>query len=473
MGQVHYPRAWVRAHVRVEDVGQPDPDRLIKLPHPPIELEVVENKWSEANTFRAVVDLEDFPLDPRIIRGVTFEVFLADAGSLDPDFWQKQSLDQMRSHAVCLGVVDEIQTRIDDDWRKTTLKGRDYTAYFLDVETEGKPVAYTGEDGAKLTLLEVLEKIKEQIPNAEAITFDVDPDVPTLYPADYHTRGTDEKLSTRKKRQGESAWEAMLELCLEGGLILYVELDKIRVRRPTTIFVNQGQDESTWWTWTLGQNLKSLQTSRNMGRQHGINVRVTSYCPDGDGGEKIRHANWPKNPVAKLETPASAVADDGEKQQKKTPKVVFTPYLVRGITSAAQLEVIAEQLYNLLRHHELEGEFETDDMVDSNDRPVMGLHYGDPVVFDFSEAFHSVLTLDRAEQVERLLAVGYDEETAQSVARALKSQTIPFYAHTIRHDFRSEDDGGYSLRVEIRSRKQVDYKLDADGNVVKDTGEET
>ena len=135
MSKIHYPRAWVQVHIRLEDMNQPDPDRLITLPHPPQTLEVTRNKWSEADTFKAVVDLEDFPLDPRIIRGVTFEAFIADAGSLDPAFWEKQSHENFVRHAVFAGIVDEISTEIDDDWRKTTLKGRDYTAYLLDVET--------------------------------------------------------------------------------------------------------------------------------------------------------------------------------------------------------------------------------------------------------------------------------------------------------------------------------------------------
>jgi hypothetical protein len=99
------------------------------------------------------------------------------------------------------------------------------------------------------------------------------------------------------------------------------------------------------------------------------------------------------------------------------------------------------------------------------------MRYGDPVVFDFSEAFHSVLSLDRAEQVQRLLEVGYDKKTAESVAHALKSKTVPFYIHSITHTFSGVDEGGYSMKAEIRSRKQVDYKLDADGNVVKSTEE--
>src|SRR5262245_11803790 len=102
---LHYPTAFVRLSMRLEELGPPEPDRIITLEYFPISLTVHRNRWNEADKIEAVVDFEDFPLDPRILRGVTIEAFLADAKSLDTDFWEKQDgANLVAENAIFAGV---------------------------------------------------------------------------------------------------------------------------------------------------------------------------------------------------------------------------------------------------------------------------------------------------------------------------------------------------------------------------------
>jgi len=448
----HFPTAWLKVHLRLEPVGQPDPDRLIRLEGVPSKLAVTKNDWNTADTFTAELDLEDFPFDPAIVRGATVEAFIADAGSLDPGFWPRQTLDQMRSHAVILGVVDKIENVFDEEARKVKLSGRDYTAYFLDAEMLPGPISFM-EGTRKLTFVEVIERIIAEHPNAKDLKVVADPDVLAICPADYKARGEDPETGSRKRREGEVIWEALQEIALEAGCIVYVELDQVRIRLPETIFVDQSLDESLFWRWILGKNVTSFSMRRLMGRQHGIRVLVSSYDVDG---KRTLSAFWPENPLeaTKAEISAAPLLDE-EKRETSSRQGDATPFAVRNIKSQTQLTAIAKSLFELLRHHETEGEIETDDMVDSRGRSVVEIGFGDPVIFDVSEGLASIVTLDRSGQIQALIEKGYDRITAQDVATALNAQRVPFYFKMIEHRWGSDDGEGYTFRAEIRARRQV------------------
>jgi hypothetical protein len=458
VGHLHYPTALVRLFLRLNDFGQPNPDEIMELAATPVEYTVERNHYNEADTATVTVDFEDFPFDARIVRGGTLLLYQADAGSPDPDFWEKQTRDQLMTHGIFAGVVDEAKTVFDDEWRRCEFKCRDYTAYFLDVSQDPAPISYV-KDGQKVSLGEILKKVIEQIPNAKAIVPWPDDGINLdgIFPADYKVNGTDPKLGKRNKKEGETAWEALQHLFLEAGLVLYVERDVIRVRKPSTILLDQSIDEDLFFRFAIGANLSKLESRRQMGRQHGINVQVVSV--NDDKPERLV-AIAPEDPKEsqKAELPAVPMTGDAEPLKKPTTqRGAATPYAINGITDQAVLQEIANQLYELLRHHELEGEVETDDMVDSRGRSVNELQYGEPIVFDVAGHFRSLIALDRASAARHLLERGYPAKEAEQIATALDSQRVPFYVHAVAHHFSSEDDGGYDLRVEFRSRKELDF----------------
>lgn len=478
-GKHYYPTALVRLHVRLNDVGQSNPDELILLEFPPVELQVTVNHWNEADTIDVTVDYEDFPIDPRIVRGITVEAFIANQeAGIDPHFWEKESAspERMREWWVFAGVVDEISNAFDtEDGRRTKLRGRDYTAYFLDSQMPSEPIAYV-RGGRKRTLAEILEEIIRDRVETRDLELVVADGIPDLYPADYKDHGTDVELGKRHKRRGETVWEAMQDLAQEAGLIVYVELDRVVLRAPHTIFLREGMDPDNFYRWVLGQNVKAVEPKRQMGRQQQINVRVISYLP-GEG--KTLTATAPREPQAADRIPARRLLLDptrgrreftpeerdalreadrsGELTGGEPPREVHVrTYQFRGIASQTQLQRIADDLYELHIYHDLELEFETDDLEDSDGDSVLQLRFGDPLVFDADEGFRSILALSAAEQTERLIAKGYPREAAEAFATALNQLSVPFYVHAVDHHFRTGDGGGYALKVAARGRKQVE-----------------
>jgi len=76
-----YPTGLLRLHLLLDDLGQPDPDVLMApVEVTPISWVVERNAYDEADTAEFVLEANDFPFDPRIIKGATVEFFQADSG---------------------------------------------------------------------------------------------------------------------------------------------------------------------------------------------------------------------------------------------------------------------------------------------------------------------------------------------------------------------------------------------------------
>lgn len=463
----YYPTALVRFHVRLNNVGQENPDDLLLLQFPVVDLRVHVNHFNEADKIHVRVDYEDFPIDPRILRGATIEAFIANSeAGIDPHFWEKQSPEDMHEKwAVFAGVADEIETSLDsDEGRSFEVRGRDYTALFIDAQMESEPIAFT-EGGRRLTIVEVLEKIIAQRITTQALELVVDESLTEIpVPAEYKAGGTDTNLGKRHKKRAESVWDAMVELAAEAGLIIYVSLDQVVIRQPHTLFLSEGMDTERFYRFTAGENLKTLKPSRLLGRQQGINVRCISYDPR----TKVRLvANAPQRPedAESKEISAAPVMDDGERQAVDQKRLKVRPYVFRGITDLGQLQRIADEIYQLVRYHDTEAEFSTDDMEDSTGKSVLGLRFGDPVVFEALEQFRSIMAFSPQEQRDRLVAIGYPREAAEAIAAALDNMTVPFYVAELRHSFNA--DRGYSLDVSVRARKQVEIGESTPGEAIQ------
>lgn len=453
-----YPTAWVNLYLMLEDFGQENPDELIELSGPPLAFDVEVNAFVEADTAKVTADFEGFPFDPRVLRGGTVEIFFAEAEKLvsAQDFWLAKTPEELRSYALFAGVVDVPKTIFDDEHRRFELKCRDYTAYFLDAEIEGDAITYV-EGDRKLSLEDLLRKLVAQRETTAQLTVEIRDGIAPIYPADFKRRGTDPKTGARRKRHGERVWDVVQELVLEAGLIAYVELDKLVVREPLTLFAGETSDRLL--RWTIGDDVLQIETSRDLGRQHGINVQVTSYDPD----DKVtRVAYSPKDAAdePKEEIDAAPVGDGKRRTRKKTTRTTVRPFAVRGITDQEQLQKVADSIREQLRHHELRVEWTGASPFDSQGKPVQRVAYGDPVEFAVAEQLQSILAKSPEEQVRRLLAANYERDQAQKLGTALENLGVPLYVHKARHRFGTRQGQGYTIEIEARSRKSVDLGAD-------------
>jgi len=467
-GKVIYPTAWINLYLLLDDFGQPEPDRLITLSGTPIELHVEKNAYTEADTVEVVLDLEDFPFDPRIIRGATVEAFAADAEQVDDaaTFWRGKSMDELRQLALFAGVIDEDEATFDEKHRHIRLKGRDYTAFMLDAEMPVPTLAWV-KDGKRLSFRELIRVILDKRKTTENLVVEVRGDLPEICPAEYKRRAdkqttsgkaTTDKTSKRKTRDGETIWDVIQEIALEAGLIVYVDLDTVVIREPATIFGTK-LDERRLVTYTLGSDVASLVKTRMLGRQSDIGVLVTSFSNGVSRFARSFEGSKAAASGVRKEVAASGLgASAGNRivDTEKSDATHLRRFVVRGIEDQTQLQRIADQLSQLIRHHEMEGTLETAELVDSSGRGVQRIGYGDPLVLELSDAVQSIGFKPLEQQIQDLASKGYTKPQASKIALSIERLQVPFYVHKVSYDFSTRDAEGFKCSIDIRSRKQVD-----------------
>jgi nitrogen regulatory protein PII-like uncharacterized protein len=452
------PTAWVNLFVRFAPLGQPDPDALYRIDAIPVEMLIEQNGHNAADTIELKIDNEKFPFDPRIIRGITIEAFLADMGDYQTGYWERQPVNALRDdHGRFAGVIDEVETGFDDEWRWTKLKGRDYTAFFVDAVVLDTDVSYK-KDGVNVSLRAILEDIIASRFETENLSLDWPKKLKDIYPAEYKGAAAEGRKGERKTREGESVWEAIQELCFDAGVIAYFDLDKLVVRLPRELF-SDTLEPSTFWYMTLGRDILSYSPLREMGRQSGINVRVTSY---DTAKKKTLRAHSPKDPAdaKKPKISGSEIADDGGKNSEDGEDSHPRPYVVRNVVDQEQLQKIADSIYEQLRHQEMSAILQTDTMYDSKGRSLVRMEYGDPLAINVSESLDSILAFDPLTQMQALIDMEWSPATAHRITNGMSAFRVPFYVHTVRHKWGARDGEGYSCTIELRAQKQVEIEVE-------------
>lgn len=446
-----FPQAYVRFELIVDDVGQDDPKALIPLAGFPSEVSVVWNNYQEADTASVTVAFDDFPFEPRILVGGVVEVFLDDAEQIDPGHFPRMTGSQLKERCIFAGMIDKVEGVFDEAGRRSILECRDYTAFLLDASPEAGEIEFGNK-----TLYDILRGLLDARDSTKRIEIDDrDGVAASVRPSEYMVRGSEaggeDDTSTFKVEEGDSVWDVMQRLWLAAGLIGYIDLDQLVIRRPTTLYKGEAPPAGSAM-YLLGGNLLSATFSREMGRRTDIHVRVTSYNPDT--GETLTAVS-PKVSELRAEAGAPRVASAPVASGKKTKTSVVqvTPYVVNGITSPEHLQRVADELRESLIHHETEIRVSTKSLYDAQAKPVVSLKYGDPVVVGLSDTLDSILVKPAAEQIQDLLDRGWQQADAKKLADALSSLEVPPYLHEARIDFDAKS--GVSIELTLRTRQEV------------------
>lgn len=453
-----YPVSWCQIFL-IPEIGQKTTKagQYIPIFCQPLELDGELNAYVEADTCKITLDFEDFPFDPRVLRGGVIKVFVDDAGQpiTAGDHFKSLGALELRQRCTFMGVVDEVRSEWQDSGRTTVLECRDFTAFFLDATLVAATDAITWvKEGKNLTLVEILQDLVSQRDSTKRIEIRVQARTPAeveaitkITPADYKLRASDPATGKRKVRQGETVWDAVQELALEAGLTARIELDQLVLAEPKTLNPEQFDPmKDRVVEFTLGEDVAEYSASRQLGRQHGISVRVSSYNPDTQ--TILSHQIVDE----RSQVAASKVETDPEQSKKATATV--RPFVVRAYTQT-QVEKIAEAIFTQLRHHELEGSVVTKEMSDRNGHFFTEFRYGDPVIVDASPDMRSVLAESAAEQLDRFLGEGYDQASAEAIAASKEALRVPFYLERVRYRVRADPEDAFDLVVRVRSRKQV------------------
>lgn len=457
---VYYPQAGATLRVVWEDFGNKSSilaQDVYTLAVIPRRGKVSINSYTQADTFELELDYTCFPFDPRCIRSAQVSIHIEDMGALKTTFGQQKQIELRsdggiginplsQSNAVFIGFCDEESITLNDSTRTIVFKGRDYTALFLDAPWPGKLIK--NDLG---TLDTVLRTILSQLPAAGDIKLDDRtglsflPQVPSLDLG---------KLAGKKNpRHKENYWDVITRVAGEAALIAYIELDKLVLTKPRTLY-----DKNKAVQFFYGKNIRDLEFMRKIGRQKNFNVRVSSFSTEEK--RKIT-ADIPREartlPGAGKDVLIEKVAVKGGVAEKSDEPAPFLSFFVADVGSKLALIERGEKVYEEIARQQLEGKFSTMEFeAKQGDNPLSAscfdltkLRNGTPVRIEIAP--EDLAFINREADVNRrtsfLVRRGYDVKTARALADALQKFDTPFYTREVTFSWDAE--GGFKTDVDF------------------------
>ncbi len=361
----------------------------------PREVDHQRNGPRFADTLQVSIALRDFPIRAQMIRAVGV-VWLA--GTVSPDDYQdgmrtavrggrtnRALVNPTRENVRFVGFADQI--REDESAGELVLVCRDFTSVLLDTEVTSD-VLQGIDAGAPLD--SVVIELLRRIPGGAAggLSVSIEPWIgedgsPLPLPrvaSLYHERQTSKAGVSRipaALASGQlSFWDLITDLCMRAGMVPMIEEDALRIVPPRNVFGSNGSwrrtvagETLTVRRMVLGNNLRSLQFSRDLGRLASPAVVVRSWAP---GLSVPLEARWPEAVKASQVLPSGLGASE-------KPQVL----LVRGVTDPAQLSRIARSLYEEMSRTEYGGTLSTVDLASlgggNSDPDLLDLRSGDPL----------------------------------------------------------------------------------------------
>jgi prophage tail gpP-like protein len=412
VARAYYPRALVALRVLLD--GDSNVYDYVVVPR---EVEVERNHHREADTFELELDYLDFPLDPRAVRSIHVAVLMGDVG--EPN--QELPVDDER-YRVFLGYVDEPETRFAEDGETVRLKGRDYTGLFLDYRWPGNAIDVTQP------LSRVLRTIAAQVPGAEGIFMEFSTGAADTILADAIGR------TKYTPNANDDAWTIIVELCGLNGLVPVIELDTLVVRMP-----NEVRQRSVRFLY--GRDVSRLSFSRKFNEARTMQVQVIGWNEQ----EAISETGfYPAEPITRQKVSTKT----GKVSTEAAPRI---SWFVQGAFSKADLEAIAQTIYEDLAREQIEGTLETREMVDTDGTELWQLANGDQVQLRLGkEDLSSIQGMSDAEAIAWLTSG--PRAFAVDVARALvagfrRAETLStrFYVKKASHRWSRQD--GYRLEL--------------------------
>lgn len=440
-----YPQARVTLSVVFENFGDPAQPKV--FPVVPRSIQVFSNSYNEADTWSVEFDARDLPVSPELIRGGAVEIYLFQTRGLgqipetirasDPD---SAIIDGLEPTIV--GLFDEVQLDMGEDGRFITIDGTDYTSLFLAKQWTRKAGNGRGRIPTGKRLDQILEQLMRQVESADAMTLSfegTDLEGTPLARSSLPIVGAAEGRAHRKGipvRQSESYWDVMYNLAVRYGYILFVRGLKVVLTTPQAYVAGRSKDRKMAW----GRNLLNIRLNRRIGKVQVPVIEVRSY---DEKRRKVIIARYPKN---KKQKPVTGLGTKRDEVHRMT---------IPGISSKAQLERVAETVYNLRGRSEQTVEIETRDLRDLEGTDLLELRAGDALSIGFDPFNqYSVLIEGQSEDQRRatLVDLGYEPTVATAIAASFDRINLfkrPFRVKEVTFDW--SHDGGVSIAAQLQN----------------------
>ena len=323
-----YPRCFVGLTILDEDwgAGTATTHNVGVIPR---EVEIERNDSRTADTARVVLDLRDFPMDPRTVRSCLVRVLMGDVATP-----AALPSDEQR---VFIGYLDAPESNRGEDGSTVTLECRDYTSLFLD---------HQWQDG----LIDVSKPLSDVV---AAIVGTVSASaISTVYSAGAASAVLADAIGRPKfaPQKDDNAWTVLTDLCGRLGLIPVFALDVLMILSPEDF----GADPVTYATtgrtvkqaaeYQYGVDLDRLQVRRSFKEARQKQIEVRCWDP------VARKATTARYPTSAIVT-SKKVASDGKVSTDVAP---LLPWYVTGTYPAADLAALAQSIWRQAAREEIE-----------------------------------------------------------------------------------------------------------------------
>ena len=458
---LYYPQGCVILRPRWEDFGT-DAAVLREVKDLPVScrsLVVERNDYSEADTFRATIDYQAFPFDPRCIRACGITICMENRTKT---FNQDNSLNLIEpneDNIVFLGFVDESSVTFDDETRTVKIDGRDYTSLFIDqkrVNTDPIP------------LNKPIDQIIKDIINEQEATKEIRVEnrtgapLPTLsaLAADFNP-----VTSVKNVKRKETYWEIMQSIVSRVGLVGFIELDRYVITKPQNVY-----EKKEIKHFVYGGNIKELSFTRRLGRAKDFNVLVKSF---NALEKRVEEAKIPseaiteqfKSSYGSTEITVPQLDKDGKKIDPPKTADYYT-FLVKDVTNKEQLIRIGESIFEELSRQQIEGNLTTFEM----EVPEENGNETSPILFskirngsairiflDQQELREIGSNSNKAQKKAFLLRRGYPNALADAFADSLSRINTVFYVKSVMYEM--DMDNGFTMKIEFINFIDLDSRL--------------
>lgn len=434
---------------------------------------VAINDYTEADTFTCEFDYQNFPFDPRCIRSLGITIHMDDrkktfkgnslntieALSVSPLKEEDKPDSEKKSNIIFMGFADEESLSFDESDRIVSIEGRDYTSILIDAPWPRKVL-----DPVKRVDALISEMLKA-LPAAKDIivlnkTGDNLPILKSYAPQLSNLSGN------KNAKKNMSYWDMIKKLVSEAGLITYIELDSLVINKPRNLYKGTKS-----YSFIYGKNLQSLDFSRKLGRQKGINILVRAIntanktdpvmkveIPKEASKEWIKEMNLPKNKFGTYAQTIEKMDKDGKVTEEIAP---LLPFNLTKIDNVNQLRTNGETIWEEIGRQQIEGSLKTKDMRQfqtveykknkfrEEEFNLLKIRNGTPIILTIDQGDMEGLEDETsiAKKTQFLKERGYQNDVALAFATTFKKFGSKFY--TKLAEFTLDKEDGFTLKLEF------------------------
>lgn len=367
------------------------------------------NDHNHADRLSLTIPWRDSGIDPRLIDDAVAEFHLLDAKG--PGEWQT-------SRRTCrfIGLMREISTNRGDDGQTVTITAVDYTTLFL----EAKPFGSLGIPSYSMTLREAWAQIVSQTPGAKILANRIKFEGgvtgnEVLGVAVSQRFAKLAKVPAHPKTDAWAVWQQCVGML---GLVSFFQLDECVVTTATNLYTEQNAPIFVW-----GRNIRNWEETRNAAQVR-RGILLTSFDPETGTTieafyppqtEKSKRTKKKAMPAVTIDGSAPVPVEDNDREILQFP----------GVTDQAQLNKIAQQVWEERSRQELEGKVETEEMSTLTESgyelDVLEIRAGDSIRIAIAEDERSLLASfdNDSQRVAYLMSLGYQRGVAVLIVEGM------------------------------------------------------